>query len=474
MNPDNEKLLSFCREIWISSAVDFTLAVIITIFGIVVMLIHFLNRKHSAAYILYIGIFSFLYGIRILASNEMIVLLNIFSPAFLGDLKDIITYFLGVFSTLIFAMFIGWGWKRSLFWLLLVQAAYGVMATALDLFLPGNSFTDYPVNNILVLVETILVMANIFLTRMTFRKEVFALLFGIGIFILAAINENMVDMHLLPWTFKIEWPAFFIFICSLTYVAVRRSLQAERELILVNRDMENARQILSASLPRTIPSPPEVSVSVSFRPMELVGGDFYDFYYPDGGSIGVLVADVSGHGLPAALIASMLKIAFSGLGERAASPVPLFDGLNKALCNQLNQEFITLAYVYIDPATKAVSFSTAGHPPVLHFRKRSGEVKELRCAGIPVGISPDAVFSSGKSIIEKGDRIVLYTDGIIEAADDKGNLFGRERLIRCLGEFSNVPPGQAAKSITDRAFAWSAKRKKDPGDDITCIVIDIL
>ena len=467
--------LSHFREIWISSATDFTLAVIITIFGLILMLIYFINRKHSGLYMLYGGLFTFFYGLRILSVNEMVLLLDIVPPLFLRYMTAVITYFVGVFSLLLFVNFIGWGWKRSIFWLLIIQLVYGVIATVVDICMNTPFYSEYPINSILVCSITCLILANIFLSGVKITQELLVLGFGLGIFLLSVLNDNLAELNLLPWSFKIEWPAFVILICSVGYVILRRSIKMEKDLIRVNRDMENARNILSASLPQNIPVSPAFSLAISYHPMDLVGGDFYDFYPLENDCLSVLVADVSGHGLPAALIASMLKVAFQSQRENAASPSKLLEGINKILYNQMNDEFITLAYLFLDPKAKIIAYSTAGHPPLLFYQQHTGLVKELKCTGVPVGISPVAEFSTGETGIESGDRIVLYTDGIIEASDKKGILFGKQKLIQCLQEHCTDSPEKLSQAIYNGVTAWSRNGSKNgPDDDMTCIVLDIL
>jgi len=148
--------------------------------------------------------------------------------------------------------------------------------------------------------------------------------------------------------------------------------------------------------------------------------------------------------------------------------------MNKILCNQLNDEFITLAYVHIDPVAKVISYSTAGHPPLLLFQHKTMQVKEFRCPGVPIGISTESVFSMEETEIEQGDRLVIYTDGITEASDNHGMLYGSKQLISCLEEHCTETPVNLTMFINESVLAWQgSRRKKDPEDNITCIVLDV-
>jgi len=123
----------------------------------------------------------------------------------------------------------------------------------------------------------------------------------------------------------------------------------------------------------------------------------------------------------------------------------------------------------------AVIFTIFGHPPFLLYKNQTRQVKELKCSGMPLGISHEAEFSTGETGIEPGDRIVLYTDGIIEASDKEGILFGKHKLIHCLQEHCTDSPEKLLQVINDSVIAWSTNGSKNgPEDDMTCIVLDIL
>ena len=141
--------------------------------------------------------------------------------------------------------------------------------------------------------------------------------------------------------------------------------QIARQLIAINIELEMARQIQLSILPRETPKLNGLDIFARYIPMTSVAGDFYDFIIVDDKHVGILIADVSGHGLPSALIASMLQVALSAQAPHASDPVQVLVGLNKALCGKFEHNFVTAAYVYVDLEKKVITYAGAGHPPVL-------------------------------------------------------------------------------------------------------------
>src|SRR6516165_3143065 len=146
-----------------------------------------------------------------------------------------------------------------------------------------------------------------------------------------------------------------------------------RQLMAINSDLEMARQIQLAILPRETPKIQGLDIAARYIPMSSVAGDFYDFIVVDERHVGILIADVFGHGLPSALIASMLQSAFAAQSAHASDPVRVLSELNRALFGKFRSHFVTAAYLFLDLEKRAVNYAGAGHPPVL-WRKSSGSV----------------------------------------------------------------------------------------------------
>ena len=190
-----------------------------------------------------------------------------------------------------------------------------------------------------------------------------------------------------------------------------------RQLMAINSELEMARQIQLAILPRETPKIQGLDIAARYIPMSSVAGDFYDFIVVDEKHLGVLIADVFGHGLPSALIASMLQSAFAAQSAHASDPVRVLSELNRALFGKFRSHFVTAAYIFLDLEKSIVNYAGAGHPPLLLWRRSSGRVSEVLENGFFLGPFHNSTYSAVPLSLEDGDRIILYTDGIVEAKD---------------------------------------------------------
>src|SRR5271169_2481141 len=151
-----------------------------------------------------------------------------------------------------------------------------------------------------------------------------------------------------------------------THLVLREAReQLARQLLEINNELEMAREIQLSILPRETPKIRGLEITARYLPMSSVAGDFYDFIVVDEKHLGILVADVSGHGLPAALIASMLQVALTAQCAHASEPGRVLSGLNRALCGKFQHHFVTAVYVFVDMEKDSISYAGAGHPPLL-------------------------------------------------------------------------------------------------------------
>jgi sigma-B regulation protein RsbU (phosphoserine phosphatase) len=200
--------------------------------------------------------------------------------------------------------------------------------------------------------------------------------------------------------------------------------------------------------------------------MSSVAGDFYDFILANDNEAGLLIADVSGHGVPAALIASMVKLAATTRRADAENPSTLLQGMNATLCGNTHNQFVTAAYIYLNAATQELRYSAAAHPPVLILR--NGEIIEITENGLMLAAFDFAAYTSVTHSIRPGDRFVLYTDGLLEAADAHEEEFGRERLHAVIRETANLSQAEAADRIMSSIQRWSVSQN----DDLTLLLCD--
>ena len=246
-----------------------------------------------------------------------------------------------------------------------------------------------------------------------------------------------------------------------------------RQLLAINSELEMARQIQLSILPREIPHPQGLEIAARYLPMSSVAGDFYDFIVVDDKHIGILIADVSGHGLSAALIASMLQTALAAQSSHASDPAQVLSGLNQALYGKFQSHYVTAAYLFVDTDKRTVNYAGAGHPPLLLWQSKTGHAAELVENGLMLGPFSDSKYSAITFSLEKGDRIVLITDGIVEAKDSSENEFGMERLQQIVESNHALPASRFADALLYGLSGWSEHAiGSGQLDDITLLAID--
>ncbi len=259
-----------------------------------------------------------------------------------------------------------------------------------------------------------------------------------------------------------------------THLMLREAhAQIARQLVAINMELDMARQIQLSILPQGTPKIQGLEIVARYLPMTSVAGDFYDFIVVDEKHVGILVADVSGHGLPSALIASMLQVALTAQAGHASDPGRVLAGLNKALCGKFEYNFVTAAYVYVDMEKKLLTYAGAGHPPLLFWRKSAGTVSEVAENGLFLGMFPEATYTSIQTPVAAGDRCVMYTDGVPEAKSHTQEEFGTARFKRYMESSAGLPADQFAEGLVDELCRWSQQpRGEGQADDITVLTID--
>jgi len=261
-----------------------------------------------------------------------------------------------------------------------------------------------------------------------------------------------------------------------THIMLREAReQLSRQLMAINNELEMAREIQLSILPSDTPKIEGLNIAARYIPMSAVAGDFYDFISVDEKHLGILIADVSGHGLPAALVASMLKIALSAQSPHAFDPARVLAGLNQSLHGKFRGHYVTAAYLFVDLEKDVVSYAGAGHPPVLLWRKREGMARELEENGLFLGPFPEATFSSIQVPLEAGDRLFLYTDGILEFKSRAGEEFGGDRLRQFIEANHTLSAVHLLETLIRQLWLW-AEQAPGPAqlDDITLVAMDIM
>jgi sigma-B regulation protein RsbU (phosphoserine phosphatase) len=233
------------------------------------------------------------------------------------------------------------------------------------------------------------------------------------------------------------------------------------------REMREAAEIQQALLPRALPCVPGWSFAAACQAAAVVGGDTYDLLQLPGSQLGLSIADVAGKGIPAALLASSLQSAVRSAGGRGLEPAALCDEVNRAICERIpSNRFVTFFYALVDTKSGRLRYTNAGHNPPLLVR--AGCTRAWLSEGGPVlGIDAATVYRQGELRLEPGDRLVLYTDGIVEARNPSGDEFGSGRLESlCAAEQAEVGSLLTAVLENVRSFADDARE-----DDQTVVVV---
>jgi serine phosphatase RsbU (regulator of sigma subunit) len=223
-------------------------------------------------------------------------------------------------------------------------------------------------------------------------------------------------------------------------------VQEIRERELVVQELEVARSIQQASLPKEVPILEGWEIAPYYQPAREVGGDFYDFHLLSEGRLGVVVGDATGKGVPAALVMSttcgMLQLAARALGS--PSPGEVLEQVNETLLARLpSNTFVTCFYTILEPESGTVRYANAGHD-LPYLRRVGGDAEELRARGMPLGLMPEMSYEQKEITLEAGEAALFYSDGLVEAHNPQGEMFGFPRLraliadhgeVRSLGDF---------------------------------------
>jgi serine phosphatase RsbU (regulator of sigma subunit)/pSer/pThr/pTyr-binding forkhead associated (FHA) protein len=241
--------------------------------------------------------------------------------------------------------------------------------------------------------------------------------------------------------------------------------EAERAMA---KEMEQAAQIQRAMLPSSPPMVAGLDIAGKTTACRTVGGDYYDFLeFPDG-RVGMLVGDVAGKGMPASLLMSSLQARVHVLFEEADDLARKLGRLNKAVCAKCpDNRFITFFMSVVDPATGELVYANAGHNPPLMVRATGG-FDRLSGGGVILGVLPQATYQESRACMEPGDVLVLFSDGVTEAADPLDEDFGEERLAALVASMRGRPAGEIVEAIDGAVARFT--QGAPAADDITVVV----
>jgi len=284
----------------------------------------------------------------------------------------------------------------------------------------------------------------------------------------AAMNQGAVDFLSKPLEIK-----DLLTTVKKVYAACedrRRAWKTEAQLAAIHREMDLAGTIQKRILPGIFPNSGEMEIYAQTSPAQEMGGDFYDFFDMPDGKTALVVADVSGKGVPAAFYMAVVRTLFRAVAPGASTPAVCLSEVNRMLVgHDIPGMFVTAFYGILDPKTWRIAFANAGHMPPYLINKQ-GIVKTIDSGGgVVLGFDHGVAYTQDVLTLNKGDALFVYTDGLTEAFDEQRHQFSEKRLIAGLRENHAL----SAHALTANVFACvTAHTGKAPqSDDITALVI---
>jgi sigma-B regulation protein RsbU (phosphoserine phosphatase) len=433
-----------------------------------------IRRRGGVRILVWFGIFSALYGGRIL--TQMPAAFSVLPRSTWASrpyVTAIISYLINI-PALLFWLELSLGRLRRFVRIMTLAVSLVGIGGVCSAFITPSPFSFMPYNRLMVICFLLAVAVVSAVPSLAKRWMVISgRILALGTLVLAAVAlyDNAQDFLHLPSFAWSEPFAFAVFILSLGYVAAEKIFADERRLLSIENELAIARHIQNSILPSSVPELKNLRITAAYHPMTAVAGDFYEFIPIDQNRVGLLVADVSGHGVPAALIASMIKVAMQSVVSRADDPAELVRGLNRSLAGPLRGQFVTAAYLWLDTEIHKASYSAAGHPPLLRWRE--GKLERIESNGPPFGFAPDSDYPVCDLALNPGDRFLLYTDGVIEPENASGDSFGECKLEEVVRNHQSRSPSDLSAQLLSEIRLWQPA-SLDQQDDITLIVVDVV
>lgn len=450
-----------------------TLGTVFMALGLVTLLMTALRAASRDRTIFLFGAMSCVWGIRFLLYAPLVPMLLTGDPQALQPAARGFTYFSAAAAFHFALAYLGPGWRSTLRCVAYGSLAFAVIGSIMLLF---NEDRDLllPVFNSTILIGSAVVIVSLLhreLRRLTRER---GLLGGFLASVACFGLENLRALGFVSLPFGVEWVGVLILYFTLGRVVTVRMFANERRLAAIDQELATARQIQSSLLPQRPPQTRGLLIAARHVPMTEVAGDVYDFVAIGEQRLGILIADVSGHGVPAALIASLAQGTFRTQAANLERPECVLTGMNRILVGQIEQQFVTASCTYIDTVAGILRYAAAGHPPLLIRRRDSESCLAVQQNGLILGQFPEATYAGVEVPLTPGDRLLLYTDGLFEATDLRAEIFGETGLRDFLTRHGDLPLERFADALLAAVGDWSLdQRGNSPQDDLTLIAIDV-
>jgi serine phosphatase RsbU (regulator of sigma subunit)/FixJ family two-component response regulator len=252
------------------------------------------------------------------------------------------------------------------------------------------------------------------------------------------------------------------------YAREQRLTHEARVRERIEQEMRVARLIQQTLLPRELPSLPNWRIAAHYQPAQAVGGDFYDFLPLPDGNLGIFIGDVSGKGVPAALVMATTRSVLRTSAQSLIAPGQVLETVNNLLYPDIPANmFVTCLYALLDPKEGRLHFANAGHE--LPYRCHAASVMELRATGMPLGMMPGMHYDERETVLAPGDAVLFYSDGLVEAHDMMREMFGLARLQRLIAIHSRSGAALIHCLLTELTHFTGAQWEQE--DDITLVTL---
>jgi serine phosphatase RsbU (regulator of sigma subunit) len=437
------------------------------VIGIYHMGLYFINKSKQN---IFIGIFSLIVALRILVINEML-LISFFNPPW--GLNFRLSYLTVTISPILFCHFVNSVYPNKIknYNIFITNICFGFF-TLLVCIAPLHI-----ISSSLIFIQLVLVYISIYLLIILIKETGKNLktkrIFYVGLILgFACMINDILYSHQIIKTINSSHFGILIFVVTQSMIAFEEYIIQQQRLILLSHEMNIAKKIQRNIMPSEPPSLHGVTIDILYLPVNTLGSDFYHFFEIDNKHAGIFIADFTGHGIPASMIASTVNIAFTLQYDHAAYPDTVLSNMNNLLIGKTGNQPITALYCYLDMDNMTARLSRAGHSYPLYFNSKSGTVEEIKTQGNVMGISPSADYVSTQFNIHNGDKLILYTDGLIEIRNKYNHLFDVEKLKQSIINNQDLKASEFTNRLINDVLQWAGS-KENITDDITIITIDI-
>jgi phosphoserine phosphatase RsbU/P len=389
---------------------------------------------------------------------------------------------------LFFHRFFSNGRFHVLYYTSLIHFAFLIYSVALSTMGVTLFLTTLPYYQFLVFVSGSISFLYIF--YVTFRQRrtnQFIIIIGFIIFLVFSLQESLSAMGLTAFKYTNVYWGMLVLILSMAFVLVRKftemndqlesSNKSLKRLFQIQEELESAKKVQLSLFPQVFPRSKHWDITGHYTPMDKVGGDFFDILNKDDKSIGIFLSDVSGHGLSTALLASMVKVAFTQQLDIWNQPAAVLTDLNRILVGKCGKQFITACYLYLDWENMTYKFSHAAHPSIIHYSQKSGVLHHRRTRGRMIGVWEHLIYKEEEYEFDEGDIFLVYSDGILEVGNSQDEFPNEEYLDIILKskEESNASESQERdlKAIENRIMSYIEEWRgsKYFEDDVSFVLI---